>query len=55
MENFTLSQIMASGLHTASSVLIGFHVCCDYKIFGIEFKPFHALIYFSSEGVFVED
>ncbi|MCH2204781.1 MAG: FHA domain-containing protein [Lentisphaerales bacterium] len=38
----------------SSAVLIGSHLSCDYKIFGRDVKPFHALIYFSPEGAFVE-
>lgn len=38
-----------------SPILIGSHNSCDFRIEGVDVKPLHAIIYFSPEGVFIED
>ena len=38
-----------------SPILIGSHNTCDFRIDGTEVKPLHAIIYFTPDGVFIED
>jgi len=38
-----------------SPILIGSHNTCDFRIKGTVVKPLHAIIYFTPDGVFVED
>ena len=36
-------------------ILAGTHSSCDYRIDSTKFQPFHFIIYFNQQGVFIED
>ena len=38
-----------------SPILIGSHNTCDFRIEGTDVKPLHAIIYFTPNGLFIED
>ena len=38
-----------------SPILIGSHNTCDFRIDGADVKPLHAIIYFTPDGLFIED
>ena len=38
-----------------SPILIGSHNTCDFRIEGTDVKPLHAIIYFTPDGLFIED
>jgi hypothetical protein len=50
-----IDSLFGEWLTHSSPILIGSHISCDYKIYGSSVKAFHALIYFTPQGAFVED